>query len=408
MNPLPEETSAIVAGLEGFLRTEVFPLHAEHAELLGDPRHRYDARGRHVPEVEELRRRVRTASADAGFYTMTVPADLGGGGQGALTTYAAWELIYRLSGPQRWLAFETLAHWATGPSFVFGLVSDAVRAEVLPQLMSGERTMCFMMSEPEAGSDAWAMKTRAVADGAGGWRISGTKQWTTNGPYADFGLVFAVTDPAALASRQGGLSAFLVDTDATGFQVDSVIGLYGETGGNHSIISLDEVAVPASHLVGEEGAASSIGLRGISLGRMYNSAKSVGLARWALDQALDYAIERRSFGKALIENQGIAFPLAECATQVHAAHVLGLHTADRIDAGAPSLKESAMCKILSTEMATTTIDRSMQTMGGMGITTEVGLSEAWQMVRTVQIADGSSEILRRLVARRLVAGDRDL
>lgn len=102
------------------------------------------------------------------------------------------------------------------------------------------------------------------------------------------------------------------------------------------------------------------------------------------------------------------FPLAESATYVHAAHVLGLDTATRIDAGEGALKESAMCKILSTEMATRTIDRAMQTLGGMGITTEVGMAEAWQMVRTVQIADGSAEILRRLVAGRLLAGDRNL
>ncbi|MFC4055143.1 acyl-CoA dehydrogenase family protein [Actinomadura syzygii] len=403
-----EETSAILSGLEGFLRAEVFPLHEEYAAVLNDQRGRYDETGRHVDRVEELRRRVRTASAEAGFFTMTVPEDLGGGGQGAVTTYAAWELVYRLSGPHRWLAHDVLAHWATGPSFVFGLVGEDVRERVLPSLMSGEKSMCFMMSEPEAGSDAWSMRTRAVPDGSGGWRLTGTKQWTTNGPYADYGLVFAVTDPDALAERSGGVSAFLVDTDAPGFQVDSVISLYGESGGNHAIISLDDVHVTPELLVGEEGQAAGIGLGGISLGRMYNCAKSVGLARWALDQALDYAAERRSFGKLLAEHQGVMFPLAECATYVHAAHVLGLDTAARIDAGERALKESAMCKILSTEMATRTIDRAMQTLGGMGITTEIGMAEAWHMIRTVQIADGSAEILRRLVAGRLLAGDRDL
>ncbi len=405
---LAEETTAILRGLEGFLKAEVFPLHEQFADVLNDPRERYGVDGRHVPAVEDLRRRVRTASAEAGFFTMTVPADLGGGGQGAVPTYAAWELIYRLSGPHRWLAHEVLAHWATGPSFVFGLVGDELRERVLPLLMSGEKTMCFMMSEPEAGSDAWAMRTRAVPDGAGGWRISGTKQWTTNGPYADFGLVFAVTDAAELEERRGGLSAFLVDTDAPGFKVDSVIGLYGETGGNHSIISLDEVAVTPAELVGSEGRAAGLGLGGINLGRMYNSAKSVGLSRWALDQALDYANERRSFGKLLTEHQGVMFPLAECATEVHAAHVLGLDTAAKIEGGDLALTESAMCKLFSTEMATRAIDRAMQTLGGMGITTEVGMSQAWQMIRTVQIADGSSEILKRLIANRLVAGDREL
>lgn len=405
---LQEETQSVLDGLAGFLRAEVFPLHEQYASVLNDPRQRYGADGRHVPEVEELRRRVRAASAEAGYYTMTVPEPLGGGGQGALTTYAAWELIYRLSGPRCWLAHEAVAHWATGPSFVFGQVSAEVRDAVLPQLMSGEKTMCFMMSEPGAGSDAWSMTTRAVGGPETGWRITGVKQWTTNGPHADFGLIFAVTDPEALAARTGGLSAFLVPSDAPGFHVDSVIGLYGETGGNHAIISLDDLRVNATDLVGDEGKGAAIGLGGISLGKMYNSAKAVGLSRWALDLAIDYACERESFGARLMDRQGISFPLAESATNIHAAHVLGLETAASIDAGLPSVKESAMCKIFSTESATKAIDRAIQTFGGMGITSEMHLAEAWQMIRTVQIADGSAEILRRLVANRLAGGDRDL
>jgi acyl-CoA dehydrogenase len=408
MTSLPAGTEEILEGLHSFLRTEVIAVHDKHADLLDNPRNRYDAKGANVAEVEDLRRQVRMAAAEAGYYTMVVPESVGGSGEGAVTAYAAWELIYRICGPRYWLSHESLAHWATGPSFIFDQVSDAVRSAVLPRLMSGEQTMCFMMSEPGAGSDTWAMRTRAEPNGDGRWKLTGVKQWTTNGPYADHGLVFAVTDPDAVARRKGGITAFLVPTDAPGFRVDSVISLYGHIGGNHGILSLEEVEVTSDQIVGEFGNGLGLGLGGIALGRMYNSAKSVGLARWALDQALDYVVDRKTFGVTLMDHQGIAFPLAECATDIHAAHVLGLDTASRVDAGEPVLKEAAMVKVFSTEMATRVIDRVMQVHGGMGITSETYFAEAWQTVRTVQIADGSAEILRRLIAGRLAKGDRDL
>jgi acyl-CoA dehydrogenase len=408
MTSLPAGTVEILDGLRSFLRAEVISVHEKNADLLDDPRHRYDERGAHVVEVEELRRQVRMAAAEAGYYTMVVPESVGGAGEGVLTAYAAWELIYHTCGPRYWLAHESLAHWATGPSFVFEHASRSVVDTVLPKLLSGEQTMCFMMSEPGAGSDAWLMHTRAEQSNDGRWHISGVKQWTTNGPYADWGLVFAVTDPDAAAQRSGGVTAFLVPTDASGFQLDSVISLYGHVGGNHGILSLDDVVVDDDAVVGELGQGMRLGLGGIALGRLYNAAKSVGLARWALEKALDYVTERKTFGVPLIDHQGISFPLAECATDVHAAHVLGLDTASRVDAGEAVLKEAAMTKVFSTEMATRVIDRVMQVHGGMGITSETYFAEAWQTVRTVQIADGSAEVLRRLVAGRIARGDRDL
>jgi acyl-CoA dehydrogenase len=408
VSTLPPETLEILEGLRSFLHTEVIARHESHAALLGDPRRRYRLDGRYVEEVEELQREVRMASAEAGYYHMLVPERLGGGGEGAVTMYAAWELIHHLCGSRYWLSHEALAHWATGPSFVFGVATEATRSKVLPELRSGDKTMCFMMSEPGAGSDVWTMSTRAVAQPGGGWRITGTKQWISNGPHADYGLVFAVTDQEAVRQRTGGISAFLVPTDAPGFRLDSVITLYGHIGGNHAILSLDEVAVDESQVVGELGQGMRLGLGGIAQGRLFNAAKAVGLARWALEQAVEYATQRQAFGTPLIDNQGISFPLAECATQIYAAHQMGLHAAGLVDQGLPALKEVAMAKMFSVEMGTRVIDRAMQTFGGMGITSEMGFADAWQALRTVQIADGSSEILRRLIAGRLVKGDLEL
>lgn len=404
---LSEETREILRGLRAFAHSEVFPRHEKAAAVLDDPRRRYDADGRECDDVVEMRRDIRMASARAGYYHMFVPEDLGGGGLGPVAMYAAWEDLHHLCGGRHWLGYETIAHWVTGPSYILSGTSDAVRASVLPGLLSGEKTSCFAMSEPDAGSDVWRLATRAThADGV--WRITGVKQWITNGEQADFALVFAVTDPQLAAERRGGISAFLVPTASPGFHVDSVIRLYGQPGGREAIISLEDVAVSEAHVVGTIGAGLDVGLAGISLGRLFNAAKSVGLARWALELAVAYAKDRVTFGRPLIENQAISFGLADSATEILAAHLLGLHCAGLLERGERAVKEASMAKAYSTEMAFRVIDQMMQVHGGMGLTNEMGLAEAWHEVRTVRIADGSAEMMRRLIAHRLAKGDLDL
>ena len=318
-----------------------------------------------------------------------------------------WEDLYYRYGMQHWMAFDSVAHWATGPSELFKQSSEEVQATIFRELMTGTASMCFALSEPDAGSDVWMMRTVAVPDGDG-WRLSGTKQWMTNGPYADYALVFAVTDPSQVAARSGGLTAFLVATTADGFRVDSLIKLYGHVGSNEAIISLSEVWVPDSNRLGPLDDGLRLALSGTTLGRLYNAARSVGLARWALDVALDYAEARHTFGQPVIEYQGVSFPLADQATEVSAARLLGLRAAYLVDQGGSAVKEAAMAKMYSTEVATRTIDRAVQTLGGMGLTNEMNLSHAWQEIRAVHIADGSAEILRRLIVGRLRRGDRSL
>ena len=240
------------------------------------------------------------------------------------------------------------------------------------------------------------------------WVINGVKQWMTNGPYADYALVFAVTDPAQLARRTGGISAFLVDAAAPGYRVDSVIKLFGNVGSNEAILSFTDVEVDNEALMGTLHEGLVFGLSGTTVGRLYNAAKSVGLSRWALEQALDYAMSRRTFGSAILDYQGVSFPLATCAMEVHAAHLMGVNAARVIDAGLPGTLEVAMAKAYSTEMAGRAIDQAVQALGGMGLTNELHLTQAWQELRAVRIADGSAEILRRLIVGRLRKGERDL
>jgi acyl-CoA dehydrogenase len=316
----------------------------------------------------------------------------------------SWEAVYRWCGAHRWIGYHALAHWARGPSHVLAHAAPATRDRLLPILMAGTESLCFAMSEPDAGSDAWRMRTSATRTGAGGWVLNGTKQWITNGPYADHILVFAVTDPAAANERNGGVTAFLVPADAPGVRVDSVIKMFGHAGGDEAILSFDDVALSDEAVVGELGRGFPLAMSGVSLGRVYNTGRAVGLARWALEQTIEYAGDRTTFGKPIIDNQAVSFPLVDRLMEVSAAWQIGLTTARKLDAGTATAADVAMAKAVATESATKAVDTAVQIHGAMGFTNELGLAEAWQQVRRICVADGTSEILRRSIVRELRRG----
>lgn len=404
---LPEELVQIANSVEAFCRAEVMARHAEHQELLNDPRRTYREDGRFVDEVIELVRDVRKASAKAGFYNVSVPESLGGTGLGMIAYYTLIERIYRLCGAHNWLGDFVVAHWAFGPSPVLSQVTDEAKERILPSMMRGETIMCFGMSEPGAGSDAAMLKTRAVKHGDK-WRISGRKIWTTHIPIADYCIVFAQTDPERAAQKQGGISAFLVPTSSPGIEVESIIRMHGHIGGNEGITLFDDVEVEAWQLVGELHEGFRIGLLGVSMGRIYNSARAVGFARWALEMAIEYAQQREAFGKPISEYQGVSFPLADAAMEVHAAHLMGVNVAQLLDRGERAIKELSMTKSYSVQAAKRAIDQAIQTHGAMGFTNELGLHEAYARVRQANVADGTNEILARTIAQRLYKGDLEL
>ena len=403
----PAEIEAIRGGIKTFIRSEVIPRHERHAALLNDDRQKYDASGRYVPDVLRLIREVRMAAAKAGYYAMSAPASLGGGGLGLVAYFAAWQDVFHTCGSEHWLGHWIISHWAKGPSPVLEKMSPRAKAEILPGLLSGERALCFGLSEPGAGSDAAAIQTRATPDGDG-WRLTGRKIWTTNSPYADYVIVFAVTDPDAAARRRGGISTFLVPTNAPGFTIESIIKMYGHIGGDEGILVFDDVRVEPHQLVGEPNKGFAIGLLGVSLGRMYNMGRAVGLARWALEKAVEYTKVRHTFGKPISEYQGVTFPLAESAMEIHAAHLMSLNCAQLLDRGQSAVKEMSMAKAFAVEAGVRAIDRAIQTHGAMGFTNELGLTEAYAAVRKVNVADGSNEIMRRTIAQCLLKGDTDL
>ncbi len=298
--PVPEELEDVLDGLERFVKTEVIARSDAHQELLEDVRQRFGPTGAYSPAVVELIREVRMASAEAGYFNLAVPQSMGGGGMGYLAYLSAWERIYHLCGGRRWLAQFAISHWAFGPSAVLERVTDRARAEVLPGMMAGETMMCFGMSEPDAGSDATMIRTRAEPDGDG-WRLYGRKIWTTHVTIAEWMIVLAVTDPERAKARRGGISAFLVPTSTDGFRLDRVIGMWGEPGGSEAESVFDGVWVEPWQLVGELHEGFQIGMLGVSLGRIYNTARSVGLSRWAIELAVEYAKHRQAFGHPISE-----------------------------------------------------------------------------------------------------------
>ena len=404
---LPAEIVAIREAIEAFVKREVLARHARHAALLDDPRRRYAADGRYAEEVHAIIREVRMASAEAGFFNMCVPLSIGGGGLGYLAYFVAWQTVYHTCGARHFLAPYTIGHWAFAASPVLAHVTAAVRERILPGLLSGRQSMCFGLSEPGAGSDASMIKTRAIADGDG-WRITGRKLWTSNSPHADYCVVFAVTDPAAAAAHQGGISAFLVPTEAPGFKLESVVRLFGHAGGDEGALVLEDVRVAPDQLIGTLHQGFATALLGVSLGRVYNAARAVGLGRWSIELALGYVQQREAFGHPLADYQGVTFPLAESAMQLHAAHLMGMNAALLLDRGDRAIKELSMAKCYAVEVGLQAVDRAMQAHGGMGLTNEVGLAEIWQILRIINIADGTNEILRRTILQRLLKGDTDL
>lgn len=404
---LPEDVDQIRDGIRQFALSEVIPRHEKNLDLFEDARKKFDEDGRLSAPVRELIREIRMASAEAGYYHMCVPEHLGGGGQGMQAYYACWQELFHTCGPQNWMMLYALAHWAFGPSRLLEKVTERARDECLAPLMSGDKSMCFALSEPGAGSDASMIKTKATATD-GGWLINGRKIWISNGPIADYCVIFAITDSELAAQKKGGISAFIVPTDAPGFNMQRVVKLFGHIGGDEAELYFEDLYVEPWQVVGDLHNGFSAALYGVSLGRIYNSARAVGLGRWSLELALEYAKTREAFGKSISNYQGVMFPLVESATELHAAHLMGLNSTKLLDEGHPAIKELSMTKSYSVQIGLRAIDRAMQAHGAMGLTNELGLSEAWQYLRIINIADGSNEILSKTISQKLLQGDTDL
>ena len=403
------DTRAIAEAVLRFIEREVVPLEAMHHAVLGNERTLFQADGRYVPQALALRRQVRIRSAELGYYNLFGDEKLGGAGQGAQVMAHVQEAINHRFGPGRPLIQTVVlpSPFTNGLSPVLRHLDPAVFERYREGITSGAETLCFALSEPDAGSDVFAMKTRAVRDGDH-WVLNGTKQWITNSPYADHAMVFALTDPEAAAQHKGGVTGFFVDTRSAGFSVPRLINTVGHLGGDTGVVVLDGVRVPDDHRLGAVGRGLAVAMDGVNAGRMGMAASCLGLARWALDQAVEYAKVRKTSGVPIAEHQAVQFMLAECAMDIYAAKSMIQNCAWRIDQGEPATAQVSMVKAFSTEMLSRVMDRSIQVHGAMGLTNELRIEEGYRFARVMRIPDGTAEIQRRTIARQLLAGRTEL
>ena len=254
---------------------------------------------------------------------------------------------------------------------------------------------CFCLTEPQAGSDASALECKAERDGDE-WVLNGTKQFITTGKHAQIALVFAVTDKSA---GKKGISCFLVPTDSPGYIVSNLEEKMGQHCSDTATIIFDQCRIPAENLLGQEGEGYKIALSNLESGRIGIAAQSVGMARAALDAAVEYANERKSFGVELVQHQAVAFRLADMATQIEAARQLVLHAATLKDAGLPCLKEASMAKLFASTIAERVCSDAIQIHGGYGYVSDFPVERIYRDVRVSQIYEGASDIQRLVIAR---------
>jgi butyryl-CoA dehydrogenase len=331
-----------------------------------------------------------------GFLGMLVPQAYGGAGADHVGYALAMEEIAAGDG-----AVSTIMSVQNSvgcmPLLHYG--SEEQKRRFLVPMAKGLMRCCFCLTEPQAGSDAAAIRTRAQRRGDR-WVLNGTKQFITSGRSAHVAIVFAVTDPGR---GKNGISAFIVPTDTPGYRVARLEDKLGQRASDTAQIVFEDMEVDGDLLLGAEGEGYRIALSNLEGGRIGIAAQAVGMARAAYEAALAYARERQAFGKPIIAQQAVAFRLADMATAIAAARGLVLEAAARRDAGEPCAKEAAMAKLFASEMAERVASDAIQIHGGYGYIADFPVERIYRDVRVCQIYEGTSDIQRLVIARAIAA-----
>ncbi|GAA5665425.1 acyl-CoA dehydrogenase [Brucella sp. NBRC 14130] len=335
-----------------------------------------------------------TEMGELGFLGMLVPEEWGGSDLGTVAYALALEEIAAGDG-----ACSTIVsvHSSVGCVPILRFGTEEQKQRFLPKMASGEWIGGFALTEPQAGSDASALKTRARRDGDH-YVIDGSKQFITSGKNGSVVIVFAVTDPSA---GKKGISAFIVPTDTPGYEVVSVEHKLGQHSSDTCALAFTNMPIPVENRLGEEGQGYKIALANLEGGRIGIAAQSVGMARAAFEAARAYARERVTFGKPIIEHQAVAFRLADMATKIEAARQMVLHAAALREAGKPCLTEASMAKLVASEMAEQVCSAAIQIHGGYGYLADYPVERIYRDVRVCQIYEGTSDVQRLVIARGL-------
>jgi len=337
---------------------------------------------------------VHKGLAALGAYGICVPEKLGGAGLDYLTLALVLEEIAAGDG-----GTSTAISVTNCPvnAILMRYGNEAQQKKWLTPLAQGEMLGAFCLTEPHVGSDASALRTTATRQGDH-YVIQGVKQFITSGKNGQVAIVIAVTDKSA---GKKGMSAFIVPTDAPGYQVARLEDKLGQHSSDTAQINFDQCRVPVENRIGEEGEGYKIALSALEGGRIGIAAQSIGMARSAFDYALQYSKERESFGTPIFNHQAVGFRLADCATQLEAARQLTWHAASLRDAGQPCLKEAAMAKLFASEVAERVCSAAIQTLGGYGVVNDYPAERIYRDVRVCQIYEGTSDVQKILIQRAL-------
>ena len=378
---LTDEQRGIVEVTRSFVERELLP-HEEEVERTGVLR-------------PELAAEIRRKALAAGLYAANMPEEVGGAGLDTVT----WVLFEKELGKASYALHYT---GVARPSNILLAGSPAQRERYLLPCVRGERIDCLAMTEPGAGSDMRAIRTRAERTDDG-WSIRGTKHFISHADEADFVILLARTGPSATDDAvRPSMSMFLIDLDAPGLTVHDGYRNVSHRGYTNAILDFDDVRVPADALLGEEGKGFELAGTWLGSTRLQVAASCLGRAERALQLSLAHAASRVQFGKPIGRFQGIGFKLADMATELQAAELVTLYAAWKHDQGTATDADFAMAKLKASEMLAMVADEAIQIHGGMGLMDELPLERIWRDARIERIWDGTSEIQRHIISRSLL------
>ncbi|HKM26015.1 MAG TPA: acyl-CoA dehydrogenase family protein [Thiopseudomonas sp.] len=331
---------------------------------------------------------------ELGFLGMVVPEEWGG----SYIDYSAYVLaVEEISAGCASTGAVMSIHNSVGCAPIMNWGTEAQKQQWLPDLASGKVLSCFCLTEPQAGSEANNLRTKAVEDGDH-WVLNGSKQFISNAKRAGLAIVFAITDPEL---GKKGLSAFLVPTNTPGFEVERMEQKMGLRASDTCAVSLVNCRIPKENMLGPRGKGLALALSGLEGGRLGIAAQAIGIARAAFEAALTYSRERVQFGKAIAEHQSIANMLADMHMQINAARHMMLYAARLRTAGLPCLSEASQAKLFASEMAEKVCSNAIQIHGGYGYLEDYAVERHYRDARITQIYEGTSEVQRMLIARQL-------
>lgn len=377
---IPEELRMLRDSTKRFVEQELLPLEALYANEADIP--------------DDVRASLQAKAKELGFWAYDLPKEIGGGGVGYFGMCLVMEELARCNVP----SFRAPSVFTPYLGSVLFSCNDEQKQKYLNPVVRGEKRTCFALTEPNGGSDPSQMRTTAVREGEN-YRINGNKIFITGADKADFVQLFARTGDT---STGGGVSCFLIDRGTPGMRLGQSFELMSPD--RPWEIVFEDVSVPASQMVGEPGKGWELARGFLDIGRLIHGPKAIGRAERALELAIDYAKQRKTFGEPLANRQAIQWMIADSSVELNAARLMTYHAAWRADQGMSFHAEASQVKLYCDDMYMRVVDRAIQIHGGMGLSHELPLELMYRDARSRTITEGSSEMQRTIIAREMLSG----